>query len=1049
MAIRSNLSNGEEPTYGKRLLPHILRDASKAEPSKPLALLFESRDLSKPPRTVTAAELQAAVNTVAWWIRGKFGESRDFEALAYIGVSDLRYQVVHIASILCGYKLLCISVRNSDAGYVSLLEVTKCTKFICTSELVGRGKQMRDLVKGLRLHQLPSYQEIIATKTDDYVWNKTFADAENDPILICHTSGSTGAPKPITLTNGNWAVVDNLRKIPKIPGRKNQDWSLFSFEDRDLFISSFPPFHATGMIAGMLPLMYNSICVFPPPDRPATGAICLGMLECLDRLNLRVRGVLVPPTVVEQLILEEDKGLDYCSKLDFVMFTGGPLAPSVGDRLSQVADICQLIGSTETGPIPGVVPRREDWAYFEWQPFYKIDMEPRMDDDFELTIRQDPKLRWIRTVAHTMPDQPTWFSSDLYRRHPGKSHLWRFHGRADDVVVLSNGEKFNPVPMEAIIQGHPLVNGAVYYGQGKFQPSLLIEPKSEVPDSYQNVFIDQVWPIIEKANLEAPQHAQIFRDKIAISSLTKPLNRAAKGTIVRKLTLKDYSSELEALYSDPPELQLEQLSPLDVPTNIDSVRDFVRQSLSGLNQIPTSDREDLFSLGMDSLQTLQLVKRLNARFGLQLGRHTVNAKQVYAHPTVEGLSSYMLGLSQSKQNGQVDGQDVTSGRESIMTSLINQYTKHWRCSQGSCNTVVLTGTTGSLGTHLLVSLLLDKSVRRIYCLNRTEDAKDRQRGAFQNVQANQDVNDSRLRFWKVDLARAKFGLQEDRFGELLQETDCVIHNAWKVDFNHSVKSFQGVIAGLCGLVDFTKLSHRRPHFVFVSSVSSVGNWSTIMGHETPVPESPMTDCAVAQHQGYGESKHISEQILQVAANEFSLRASILRVGQVAGPIRRGGCWNKAEWFPSLIQTSKALGMIPEALPEVNWIPVDVLADIVVDIIHSPVVESPAIFNLVNPKPVQWASLVPSIQSRFGAGKLTAVPLDEWITAVRSIDMGDTDAVNAAPAVKIMDFFEAIAQTNAVSPKYTTSMGPAISKTMGDLGAVNPGWMEIWLSQWNF
>jgi len=51
---------------------------------------------------------------------------------------------------------------------------------------------MRDLVKGLQLYELPSYQEIIATKTDDYIWDRTFAEAENDPILICHTSGSTG-----------------------------------------------------------------------------------------------------------------------------------------------------------------------------------------------------------------------------------------------------------------------------------------------------------------------------------------------------------------------------------------------------------------------------------------------------------------------------------------------------------------------------------------------------------------------------------------------------------------------------------------------------------------------------------------------------------------------------------------------------------------------------------------------------------------------------------------------------------------------------------------
>ncbi|KAK5269858.1 hypothetical protein LTR99_010733 [Exophiala xenobiotica] len=198
-----------------------------------------------------------------------------------------------------------------------------------------------------------------------------------------------------------------------------------------------------------------------------------------------------------------------------------------------------------------------------------------------------------------------------------------------------------------------------------------------------------------------------------------------------------------------------------------------------------------------------------------------------------------------------------------------------------------------------------------------------------------------------------------------------------------------------------------------------------MGHESPVPELPITDCAVAQHQGYGESKHISEQFgtLQQRNSVFVL--------------------------VSCVSTLKALGMIPATLPDVNWIPVDIIADIVVDIIHSPDAESPATFNLVNPKPVPWASLVPTVQSWFGTEKVTVAPLHEWITALRSVDMGDANAVKAAPATKIGDFFEAIARSNAHSPKYTTIMGPAISKTMAEVGPVNPGWMYIWLSQWNF
>ncbi|EXJ84556.1 hypothetical protein A1O3_05225 [Capronia epimyces CBS 606.96] len=1132
------------PLYGQRLLPHILRDEAKIDPRKPVALLFETLDLdlskspspspspsssstpsstsSSSPREVTTAELYNAVHATAWWIRSKLGHSDDFETLAYIGVSDLRYHVMHIASILCGYKLLCISIRNSDAGYLSLLEATSCTKFVCTSELMARGEHIRSLVgdRRLELVQLTSYQAICAMSTSvkDYPYDKTFAEAENDPILICHTSGSTGAPKPITLTNGNWAVVDNLRKIPKTAGRKNQDWSLLGFQNRDFFISSFPPFHATGMIAGMLPLMYNSIVVFPPPDRPATGESCLQMMRYLHRHHprKRLRGLLVPPTVIEELVVEEDQGLSYASKLDFVMFTGGPLAPSVGDRLSEVTDICQLIGSTETGPIPGLVPSRKDWAYFEWQPFYKVDMEPRSEQDFELVLKQDPALRWIRTVAHTMPHVAVWNSSDLYRRHPDpdKPDLWRFHGRADDVVVLSNGEKFNPVPMEAIIQGHPLLKGALYYGQGRFQPALLVEPKSEVAGDKndQDAFIHQIWPSIERANREAPQHARIVRDKMAVASPLKPFSRAAKGTVVRKLTLKDYAEELEALYADSDgdgarmESHSQSHTLLADPQDIIAVRDFVRKCLDGpLSQVQApapasvSDGQDLFSLGLDSLQTMELSKRLNAGLRAHLGAGAgagkgigietkISPRHIYAHPTVAGLADLIYGLlngraesdSDSTKAAHVQNENEELGREAIMTGLIDKYTRAWRSSvSGSSDgdadrgiTVMVTGTTGSLGTYLLLSLLKNGRTKHIYCLNRTEDAKDRQQRAFERMKADAHVDDPRLTFFRVDLGLPKFGLPADSFDRLQRETDWIVHNAWKVDFNQTVRSFEGPIAGVCGLVDFAKSSPRRPRprLQFISSVSSVGNWSAIVDDSkgkslcpvpVPVPETAMTDPRVAQHQGYGESKHVAEQILQMAVQECKIQAIILRVGQVGGPLQGGGCWNKIEWLPSLIQSSKALGLIPTGLPDVNWIPVDSLADIVVEIgmpmpIPMPLAQPTddlQVFNLVNPQPVPWADLVPCIQAWFEAQKrpLQCVPLRLWIKSLQAIDVNDAEQVKAVPAVKIVGFFEAIADAGpeSLSPSYVTRRGISCSPTMAKLAPVSPDWMRIWLGQWNF
>ncbi len=107
-----------------------------------------------------------------------------------------------------------------------------------------------------------------------------------------------------------------------------------------------------------------------------------------------------------------------------------------------------------------------------------------------------------------------------------------------------------------------------------------------------------------------------------------------------------------------------------------------------------------------------------------------------------------------------------------------------------------------------------------------------------------------------------------------------------------------------------------PRIMFVSSVSSILNWTAYYPEDKLTPEKSLTgvDYNVALPMGYGKSKHVGERMLAVAPERSSIRVDILRVGQVAGPIAPDGrCWNKSEWFPSLIQTSKSPEYIPDAL----------------------------------------------------------------------------------------------------------------------------------------
>ena len=70
-------------------------------------------------------------------------------------------------------------------------------------------------------------------------------------------------------------------------------------------------------------------------------------------------------------------------------------------------------------------------------------MREVLDDLFELFLVKDPKLYLYQAIFTVFPDIQEWSMSDLYSRHPDpkKPFLYKYHGRKDDIVVLSKRRK--------------------------------------------------------------------------------------------------------------------------------------------------------------------------------------------------------------------------------------------------------------------------------------------------------------------------------------------------------------------------------------------------------------------------------------------------------------------------------------------------------------------------------------------------------------------------------------------------------------------------------
>ena len=772
--------------------------------------------------------------------------------------------------------------------------------------------------------------------------------------------------------------------------------------------------------------------------------------------HIPLRALFCPPSILEQLV-QEPEGIDQCTKLDWILYAGGPLTPNTGSALSKVTDLMQFYGSTETGATPALLPSQEDWAYLEWHPSYAADMQASEDDAYEMVLHKDPSLDGVRAIFNNFPTLDEWHTKDLFRPHPTKPGLWKFHGRLDDVIVLSNGLKFNPVQSEGMITGHPLLTGALIVGQGKFQAALLVESKES--EMEKTALVEAIWPLVEQANQEAPGQARITKSMIAVSDPSKPFERAAKGTIVRKMTAEKYAAEIEALYTEQDSskgLKGPELSRIDdLPLIQDFVRICIGQSFS-LHGVES--HSDLYVLGLDSLKTLEITAMLKA--GIQ--RHSSDAswltsQAVYAHPTIAKLSQFIF---EHANPNTASVSTTNASRESEITALLRKYTsdlpqrqvpesEHPRTSNLN---VVLTGSTGSFGTYLLRSLLDDPIVSKITCLNRSNDAQNRQQKIFSSLGLKHDLSDSRVNFFQAEYGQPGLGLATDLYKELVTTTDILIHNAWKVDFNHSLTSFEPVhIRGVRNLIDWSIHSARNPRLIFISSISSIGAWNSVHGTTELVPEAPVESGDVAEPMGYAESKNAAEQILGFASQHAGLRTSILRVGQIAGPVDEGsrGVWNEDEWVPSMIKTSKALGALPGSLPSVDWIPVDRLARATIDVMHAaggnPA--AAAVYNVVHPRPVPWIALLENVRTCLGDG-VRIVPLAEWIAMVAKVDVSDVEEVTAMPAAKILGFFEDL-RKQGEGVKYRTENAVEASRTLANLEPVGKDWMGLWLRGWGY
>ncbi|TGO85673.1 hypothetical protein BPOR_0374g00070 [Botrytis porri] len=452
---------------------------------------------------ITYDDFASAIDSVAWWMHETFGPAKDFEVLAYIGPTDLRYPALILGAIKAGY---CV------AAQINLLNLLNCRTFLSPTPRPPQITEIFEANSDLRVVEVPGVEDILKIKRRRFPFDKTFSKANQEPSVVIHTSSSTGFPKPMIWTHET--AQRNIALMALDPPASYESQHQM-YEGKRVFLT-FQPFHGAYLCCHL----FNAVPFGTVMIGPTSGAIpsAKGLVDGLKKTPADI--AFIVPSIVNELSQSPDL-LNFCAEhLEMINYCEGDLPQAIDDIVASKIRLVNQFGATELG-LSNLIHRngefdRVDWKYVEFHSDHR----------------------------------------DLFTPHPSKPNPWKWHARADDIIKFLDGEKANPISMEQhIVARNPEVQAALVMGAQRFRASLLMDPVNgdvDISTTERAALLEKIWPSVEEANQKCPAHAKVSKTHIFFTNPTKFMLIAGKdadsiiaerdGEIFSNMDIGDLSS---------------------------------------------------------------------------------------------------------------------------------------------------------------------------------------------------------------------------------------------------------------------------------------------------------------------------------------------------------------------------------------------------------------------------------------------------------------------------------------------------------------------------
>lgn len=764
--------------------------------------------------------------------------------------------------------------------------------------------------------------------------------ATNDPCMALYTSGTTGQPKGVLISQHNLSHFTAWYA----------DYADLSADSRVLQFST-PSFDSS--VIDIFPTLLSGACLVVPNDDQRRDPLQLVELIARQRLT---HGFL-PPALLSILPGDRPPGLHH------VMTGGDVCEPWVIERLAGQCRLHNLYGPTEATVL--ITARRMlagDSNRSLGAPIANggvliLDEQQRPVADGEAgeihIIGAGVGLGYIANAELTAQRylwlQPpgagpirAYRSGDIGRWVDGGIEL---SGRLDNQVKI-RGFRVEPEEIERCLRDSQLYA----------QVAVLIDGQRRIL-----AFVAKPRVVDALALLQAHARAHLpdYMQPTLVSQLEQ-LPAASNGKVDR-----------QALLALP--LSFPERARHCLPQSEDEWR--LLGLWSELLELPEADistDESFFNLGGHSILLSRLLVLIREHFG-----RGISINRFIERPTLRNLA-VLIGSAAAAAGG-VDAQVFVDGQVFVDAERPLPIEVLPLSQMGDVHKVIVTGANGFLGVHL-VQALLDWGADEVACLVRGADDASALRRFVAALDENRlgDLDLSRVRVYAADMTRPRLGLGEADYEHLDREYGALLHNAANV--NHVLDYASLVADNVDPILECLKLCEGRRKKVFnyvstLSACSSVGAQGQVL--ETAAAATP----PIYIRNGYNLSKWVAERVLE-RARQQGVRVNVYRPGNIGFNSRTGVCQPQRNRLMLMLKGSLQLGVVPALELNFDLMPVDFLARFIA--FHSSQHQTDAaVFNLHNPQPLSWAAYVDSFKEVGHAFRWTSV--EQWQSQLKHVD----------------------------------------------------------------